>query len=170
MLTTCDKLEFRDHKQALGLAKEAVDIAGDQRTYWNTLGVAYFRVEEWDKAIQAFNRSIELSYDGQGDGHDWFFLAMIHARKDEKEEARQWYDRAVAGFHKLVRADRELYLFQLEAAAVLGIPKPGPPVMTTQPGPQEFARPLPSQKRMRRTSSDLLPPSEEDSRAISPRT
>ena len=157
LLTTCENPQIRDHQQALSLARRAVEIASDEPSYWNTLGVAYFRLQEWDKATQALNRSMELSNNGQGDSHDWFFLAMIHARKNEKDEARQWYDRAVARFHKVERSDRELYRFQLEAAAALGIPNPGPPVITTQPGPRQFARPLPSQRKMRRTSSDTTP-------------
>ena len=87
-------------------------LAGDGGMYWNTLGVAYFRVQDWDEATKALGRSMELRSDGKGDSYDWFFLAMIHARKDQKEEGRQWYDRAVAWFH-ITLAPKKLILTRL---------------------------------------------------------
>jgi tetratricopeptide (TPR) repeat protein len=96
MLATCEDVHLREPEQALSYARKAVELAGDEGTYWNTLGVAYFRVQKWDEAIKALGRSMELRGDGEGDSYDWFFLAMIHAGKNQKEEGRQWYDRAVA--------------------------------------------------------------------------
>ena len=134
MLATCEDVHLREPEQALSYARKAVELAGDEGMYWNTLGVAYFRVQDWDEATKALGRSMELRGDGKGDSYDWFFLAMIHARKDQKEEGRQWYDRAVAWFHNARQGNRELYRFQVEAAAALGIPRlPPVPMVTTQP-------------------------------------
>ena len=124
MLATCEDVHLREPERALSYARKAVELAGDEGMYWNTLGVAYFRVQDWDEATKALGRSMELRSDGKGDSYDWFFLAMIHARKDQEEEGRQWYDRAVAWFHNARQGDRELYRFQVEAAQALGIPRP----------------------------------------------
>ena len=151
LLTTCEDVQLREPEQALSYAKKAVELSADERTYWNTLGAAYYRVRDWDNAINALDRSMKLSRDGEGDGHDWIFLAMIHARKYQREEARQWYDRAVTWFHKYRGSDRELYRFLVEAAETLGIPKPPPPVMSARPLPPGFANPFSIQARTRRS-------------------
>ena len=133
MLAKCEDVHIQEPEQALSYARKAVELAGDEGTYWNTLGVAYFRVQDWDEAAKALGRSMELRGDGKGDSYDWFFLAMIHARKGRKEEGRQWYERAVAGSHNARQGNRELYRFQVEAAAALDIPRPPVPMVTTQP-------------------------------------
>ena len=133
LIVACKYVHHMEHEQALSYARKAVELAGDEGMYWNTLGVAYFRVQDWDEVTKALDRSMELRGDGKGDSYDWFFLAMIHARKDQKEEGRQWYDRAVAWFHNARQGNRELYRFQVEAAAALDIPRPPVPMVTTQP-------------------------------------
>ena len=133
MLATCEDVHLREPEQALSYARKAVELAADEGTYWNTLGVAYYRVQNRDEATKALGRSMELSGDGEGDSYDWFFLAMIHASKNQKEEGRHWYDRAVAWYHKIRQGDRELYRFQVEAAAALGIPTPSAPMLIMQP-------------------------------------
>jgi hypothetical protein len=154
LLTTCENVHLREPGPALSYARKAVELAGDERTYWNTLGAAYCRVQKWDEATMALGRSMELSGDGQGDGFDWFFLAMIHAGKNQKEEGRQWYDRAVAWHHKARPGDRELHRFQVEAAAALGIPGPSAPLVTTQSKPGgASANPLTIHRRSGRTSN-----------------
>jgi tetratricopeptide (TPR) repeat protein len=141
MLATCEDVQFREPDQAFACASKAVQLAGDEGTYWNTLGVAYFRLQDWDQATKALGRSMELRGNGEGDSFDWFFLAMIHASKNQKEEGRRWYDRAVAWFHENRQGDRELYQFQVEAAKALGIPGSLAPPMTAQPKPGESAQP-----------------------------
>ncbi len=133
LLTTCENVHFREPEQALSYARKAVELEGDQGTYWNTLGVAYYRVQDWDEATKALDRSMALRADGEGDSYDWFFLAMIHASKNQKEEGRQWYDRAVTWYRKTQQGDRELYRFQVEAAEALGIPRPSAPLVAGQP-------------------------------------
>lgn len=148
MLATCEEVELREPEQALTSAKKAVELAGDEGTYWNTLGAAYFRVQDWDEATKALGRSMELR-GNEGDSYDWFFLAMIHASKNQKEEGRRWYDRAVAWFHKNRPGDRELYQFQIEAAEALGIPGPPAAPTTTQSGPAQSPNPTSMRRRVR---------------------
>ncbi len=142
LLTTCEDIHLREPDVAVSYAKQAVELADSEGNYWNTLGVAYFRIGDWDRATEAIGRSMELSKDGEGDSHDWFFLAMIQAHKNQKEKAREWYDRAVEWFHNYRQADRELYRFQIEAAQALGIPKPLPPSLPMPPKPPGFAHPV----------------------------
>ena len=68
----------------------------------------------------------------EGDSFDWFFLAMIHAKLGHKERAREWYNKAVQWSHQYrpPPMDTELFEFQVEAAEVLGLPKPErPPIL-----------------------------------------
>jgi hypothetical protein len=50
-----------------------------------------------------------------------FFLAMAHWQLGETEEARRWYDRAVAWMDKNLTQDDELKRFRAEAEALMGI-------------------------------------------------
>jgi tetratricopeptide (TPR) repeat protein len=58
---------------------------------------AYARAGRWEKAIEAITAAQQPGRrkDPPG-GLDLFLLALAHARLDHKEEARRWYDRAVA--------------------------------------------------------------------------
>ena len=80
--------------RAVELAKKAVELAPKQGTFWNTLGVAHYRAGDWKAAVAALEKSEELR--NGGDSFDWFFLAMAHWQLGEKDEARKWYDQAVA--------------------------------------------------------------------------
>ena len=89
---------------------------------YNTLALAEYRRGRWDDAIAAVERSIALS---QGvDASNWFFLAMAHARKGEKDKATTWFDKAVAWTKEKAPKDPELLRFWAEAAKLLG--RPGP--------------------------------------------
>jgi eukaryotic-like serine/threonine-protein kinase len=108
--------------QAVELAKEAVTLAPEEGAYWNTLGVAYYRVKAWTAAAGALERSMRLR--SGGDAYDWFCLAMVCHRQDRKEEALQWYDRAAAWTKANPSASRnELQRFQAEAVRLLNLEK-----------------------------------------------
>ena len=57
-----------------------------------------------------------------GNPVDWLFVAMAR-HKLGKEDAREWYDKAVASMNEHKPDDPELHRFRAEAAAVLGIEK-----------------------------------------------
>jgi tetratricopeptide (TPR) repeat protein len=124
-------LQIRDRGRVVELAQKAVelvpdpgpprpDFAGPRGTMWNTLGVACYRARHWKKAIEALNRSMELSK-GDGESFDTFFLAMAYWQLGEKEKARQFYDRAVQWMNKNSPGDEELPQFRAEAAELLGV-------------------------------------------------
>jgi serine/threonine protein kinase/tetratricopeptide (TPR) repeat protein len=109
----------RDGRQAVAFAQLAVKAAPTNGNYWNTLGTAHYRGENWKEAIAALERSMELRK--AGNSHDWFFLAMAHWKLGEKEKARTWFDRAVQWMDKNQPRNEELSRFRKEAADLLGI-------------------------------------------------
>ena len=118
-LATSPNRGLHDSQLALRLAKKAVEQEPQAGGYWNTLGVAHYRVGDWKAAIEALEKSMQLR--AGGDPADWFFLAMAHWQKGEKDQARQWYDKAVNGMEKNKSQDDELRRFCAEAAALLGV-------------------------------------------------
>jgi tetratricopeptide (TPR) repeat protein len=125
LLATCPDVRLRDPRVAVTFARRSVDLVPTNGNFWNTLGVAYYRARDWEEALSALYRSMELREDG--DSFDWFFLALIHTRLGHGERARQWYDKATQWFRQNRPGDAELYRFQVEAAESLGLPKPAPP-------------------------------------------
>jgi len=131
LLATAPDPKLREPVRAVELAKEVVQRTPGQANSWNTLGVAQYRAGNWEKAISALEKSMDL-YPGV-DGYSCFFLAMAHWQlgKEEKtpgreqaahrQEARKWYDEAVAWTDKNQPANEELIRFRAEAAKLLGI-------------------------------------------------
>ena len=130
LLATHPDPEIRDPARAVELAKQAVELNPAHRAYWNTLGIAYYRAGNWKDAVTALEKSSKLS-DGGHDSFDWFFLAMAHWQLGHKDEARKWYDQAVAWMDKNNPQDEELKRFQSEAAELLAV-KPTPAPETKQ--------------------------------------
>jgi hypothetical protein len=85
----------------------------------NTLGVAFYRTEQWHDTIDVLQRSIKLGFDRP---YNWLFLAMAHWRLDEKDQAQHWYDKSLA-FQTAnpgqLAADAELRDFYAEAAKLI---------------------------------------------------
>jgi tetratricopeptide (TPR) repeat protein len=132
LLSTCPTAELRDPSGAVKYAKRAVELAPSDGNCWNTLGVSYYRAGEWEAAKNALYRSMELR--GEGDSYDWFFLAMVHFRMGHNDRAHDWNARAVARFRQFHQFDQEpyrsqaeeLHRFEVEAADLMGLPKPAP--------------------------------------------
>jgi tetratricopeptide (TPR) repeat protein len=119
LLATCPDRKLRDPGQATELARKAVELDPKNPLYPNTLGVAQYRAGDFKAAIEALNKSMERR--NGGDSFDWLFLAMAHWELGNKDEARQWYDRAVAWMEKNRPKDEELRRFRAEAEELLGI-------------------------------------------------
>jgi tetratricopeptide (TPR) repeat protein len=112
----------RDPLEAVRLAKWVVKLDPNNGAGWNTLGEAHYRDGNWKAAIQALRKSMELRKGG--DSNDWFFLAMAKWRLDEKDEACEWYGKAVAWMDKNQPKNEDLRRFRVEAAELLGIEQP----------------------------------------------
>jgi eukaryotic-like serine/threonine-protein kinase len=120
LLTTCPDAKFRDPGRALELARKAVALAPREGNAWNTLGVARYRAGDWNAAVAALEKSHDL-LGGKGLSFNAFFLAMAQCHLGNKDEARQWYDRAVQWMEKNNPQDEELRRFRTEAAELLAI-------------------------------------------------
>jgi hypothetical protein len=59
-----------------------------------------------------------------GDSSVWFCLAMAHWQLDGRDEARQWYGKAVEWMAKNNRKDEELRRYRAEATRLLGVEQP----------------------------------------------
>jgi serine/threonine protein kinase/Tfp pilus assembly protein PilF len=118
-LATCLNTQQRNPTRAVEFGRQAVQREPNNRDCWNTLGVAHYRADELQDSITALDRSVELSKGG--DASDWFFLAMAHGRLGHAQEARRWFDQAVAFVEQMDRPRDDLALARTEAAEVLGI-------------------------------------------------
>jgi superkiller protein 3 len=114
-----------DYDEALMHARKAVELAPKNGAIVNTLALAEYRSGRWDASIAASERSMSLR--NGGDASDWFFLAMAHWQKGEKDEARKWFDKAVAWTKEKDPKNSELRQFWAEAAELLGQPGPDAP-------------------------------------------
>jgi hypothetical protein len=108
----------RDPHRAVELAREAVKLGPKEGMFWNTLGVAQYRVGDWKAAIETLKQSMGLR--NGGDSFDWFFLAMAHWQLGENERARQRFDQAVQWMDKNQPQNEELRRFRAEAEQLLG--------------------------------------------------
>jgi tetratricopeptide (TPR) repeat protein len=121
LLATCPDAKVRDPGRAVELARKAVQLEPKQGFYWQTLGYAEYRAGNWESAIAALDKVKALG--SPGDSLEWFPLAMAHWQLGHKEEARKWYDQAVAWMDKNQPTNQELRRFRAEAAELLGIEK-----------------------------------------------
>jgi WD40 repeat protein len=118
--------EVRDAKQALPLARKAVELTPGESLYLNTLGIALYRNDQFKEAVGVLEKSLGAGK-GQSDAFDLFFLAMCHHRLGGASRARDCCDRAAHWFReqrgKLPPAwVAELSDFQAEAEALLAQP------------------------------------------------
>ena len=79
-----------------------------------------------------------MQLSGGGEGIDWLFLAMAHARRGEPATAKRWYDQAARWIDRHNALDGELRRLRAEASALLGL-KEDPPA----PQRKEEGRPSP---------------------------
>jgi Flp pilus assembly protein TadD len=125
ILATCADSGLRDQHLAVEMAQKAVESAPKRGANWNTLGAAHYRAGNWQGAIAAFEKSMNLREGG--DSFDWFFLAMAYWQLEERDKARHWYSQAAQWMKKNRPNDEELRRFRAEASALLGLPEPAAP-------------------------------------------
>ena len=107
---------------ASDLSKNAVNEAPHSGQFWNTLGVAEYRLGNWRAAESALLKAIVQR--GPGFSDTWFFLAMACQQLGKPEQARKCYEFACLWTERYAPDDAELVRFRAEANIVLGIPKP----------------------------------------------
>jgi tetratricopeptide (TPR) repeat protein len=106
------------------LAERATELDPYNAQYQNTLGVVYYRLGRYQKAIDCLERSLAVNSDSAA--HDLFFLAMSYFGAGRPEKARECFDRAISWCqaHPMLPSDlvAELTTFRGEAEAVLKLP------------------------------------------------
>jgi tetratricopeptide (TPR) repeat protein len=138
--------QMRNPARAVELARKAVAIAPRVPAAWYTLGVAEYRAGGWNKAIDAFSKSTELASDDSAKdalvaAGGWFFLAMAHWQKGDRDKARSWYDKTVRWMEKNKPKDDELRRFGAEAAALLGVTNYPTAASKKEQNPKQTSRP-----------------------------
>jgi tetratricopeptide (TPR) repeat protein/serine/threonine protein kinase len=112
--------KLRNPHRALELAKKATALAPKSAVSWQVMGWAYFRTGEWNAAVEALDKSIELQTGG-GDAFRWFFLAMAQWKLNNKDEARKRYEQAVGWVQEHAPNNEELRRVRAEAAELLAV-------------------------------------------------
>jgi serine/threonine protein kinase/Flp pilus assembly protein TadD len=118
-LATTSDVKFRNPKEAVELARRAVELDPDPKNWnnWNTLMVAAYRAGLWEEALSACEESIRRKDKGSARCWNGLGMAMIRWQLGEKEEARKAYDRVAEESEKY----SWLREFRQEAAETLGI-------------------------------------------------
>ena len=112
----------RDYEEGLQHARKAIESAPKNGAVVNTLALAEYRSGHWAESIAANEQTMALRNGGAAS--DWFFLAMAHWQKGDKDESRRWFDKAVAWTKEKGPKNAELRQFWTEAAELLGQPGP----------------------------------------------
>jgi tetratricopeptide (TPR) repeat protein len=86
--------DLRDPLTAVQLLRHATELAPTRWTYWNSLGMTYYRLGRHAEAVPAFERSLRYS-GGKRAAHDLFPLAMCHARLGDPTRARDCMEQAL---------------------------------------------------------------------------
>jgi uncharacterized protein HemY len=81
--------ELSGHRKALRYSEEACQLEPENGDFLNTLGVAYYRVGNYEKALDVLSRSdkIHALKDKGSNPADVAFLAMTHQQLGHSKEA-----------------------------------------------------------------------------------
>jgi serine/threonine protein kinase/tetratricopeptide (TPR) repeat protein len=115
---TAADAELRNPGRAVELAKELVQLQPENASYLSVLGIASYRVSDWQGAITALEKSQAIE-PVQNIAKNGFFLAMAHFQQGDKQKARDWYDRAVKSMDENRSKDKDLRRFRAEASGLL---------------------------------------------------
>jgi tetratricopeptide (TPR) repeat protein len=114
-----------DYDEAVVHARRAVELNPMDGGVVNTLALAEYRAGHWPESIAASERSMAVQ--NGAETLDWFFLAMAHWQQGDKDEARKWFDQAVARTKEKDPKNTDLRQFWMEAAELLRRPGPDAP-------------------------------------------
>ncbi|HZZ82061.1 MAG TPA: protein kinase, partial [Gemmataceae bacterium] len=130
VLSNCPELKLRDLSRAVELANKAIQIEPKASNNWTALGMARYRLGQWQGAHTALEESLRLNSNSYGgatnwpDSIDWFFLAMSQWQLLKKDEARKSYDRGIQWMKNDIERETEdtnQIRFRHEAAELLEI-------------------------------------------------
>ncbi len=116
-LATCPDPQFRDARRAVHVAQKLVERVPESGVYWRTLGVAHYGAGDYQAAVRAHEKGIELRGRPLDGG---FSLVMAEWQLGHKEQARKRYDRLIAEWEKSPHFV-VIYRFRAEAEKLLEI-------------------------------------------------
>jgi tetratricopeptide (TPR) repeat protein len=119
LLSTSADAKVRDIDRALALAKRSWDLKPESGDLWNVIGETYFRAAHWDEAIGALKKAEELRRPHEN-VTGWYHLAMSYWQKGDKEQARQYYGKAVDWMSRNSFKNDEFTRLRDESSAMLG--------------------------------------------------
>jgi eukaryotic-like serine/threonine-protein kinase len=124
---------FRDSQRALELARRSVALTPRGVVAWKVLASAEYRAGNWDAAIAAVTKAMEIS--GSAYEYQYLLLTLAHAQKGNAAEASVWFNRAhsrlasdpannkrAAGEIQQRWVEAAIYTLYAEAATLLGRP------------------------------------------------
>ena len=111
-----------DHDEALVHARKAVELAPKVGICYLLLALAEYRLGHWTESLAAGERSMALQ--NGGDASNWFLMALAHWQRGHKDEARPWFDKAVAWTKQNTPENQDLLQLWTETAELLGQPGP----------------------------------------------
>jgi WD40 repeat protein/tetratricopeptide (TPR) repeat protein len=114
----------RDADKALPLAQRAVALAPNQSTFQHTLGVVYYRLGKYEKAVETLRAVSGPDAPKEAEAFTQLFLAMCYHRLGDAAKAKECFERAPrpGPADRLLPGEaNELEAARAEAAALLGV-------------------------------------------------
>jgi WD40 repeat protein len=112
----------RNPARAVPLARRAIELAPENGTFLNTLGLALHRAGQHAEAIPVLEQSLGKNSNDSA-AYDLFFLSLCHAKQGDTVRARAYFDRAVTCLetksNPSAATEKELRAFRAEAEALL---------------------------------------------------
>ena len=128
LLLAHPELESDAYARALALGMKVVDECPECDVYWNTLGVAFLRNGDFDRAVAALLRAMTLSR--KDNPFNCVFLAMACARLGDREQAQHWLAQAVLLGKRHYPNHPELTRFCDEVCTIVGTKSEAAPAIT----------------------------------------
>lgn len=116
LLVSCPELKLRNPSRALELAQAGIATPSPPKMARKVLGVAFYRTGQWKSAVNELERYVQETSDVTAAG---YFLAMACWQIDRKDDARDWYNKALMGMQANAKEDAELIQFQAEAKELI---------------------------------------------------
>jgi tetratricopeptide (TPR) repeat protein len=131
------KKETRLDEAAVAAHRNAIRLNSEDHQAHYDLAVVLHRQGRLDEAADFLEKTRPLPPQWRQDSALLFYLSKAHARLNEKELARDFFDRAVQWRMSIGLKDKDLRRLGAEAAALLGLDIPPalsePPMLTTGP-------------------------------------
>ena len=118
-LATAKDPAERDPVKAVELAQKAIDLKSDDANNLSTLGVAQYRVGNWQAAVEALEKADAMIE--EGDREHRMFLAMAHWQLGDKERARELYAQGAAWISEHRENSEKQIGFRAEAEELMKI-------------------------------------------------